>query len=173
VLRAPGSGGSNLAPGPLGSMTPTGAGAGSSAPPPYRRLAAGGLRPSVFPAHGPAPQLQVHAPPGIGCNTPPFGRAPSDRRKHLPSSRHFHCLARSCADSDWRSSAHRGPWIALPAERLYYPVDMWPRSTTRGFPGDLEVLRERARAPGATAAVSNGLRFFACATCHLALFDLR
>jgi hypothetical protein len=41
------SGGSNLAPGPLGSVaghpvTPTGTGAGSSAPPPYRRLPAGG-----------------------------------------------------------------------------------------------------------------------------------
>jgi hypothetical protein len=30
-----------------------------------------------------------------------------------------------------------GPWIALPAHRLYYPVDMWPRSTTWGFCGDL------------------------------------
>jgi hypothetical protein len=30
-----------------------------------------------------------------------------------------------------------GPRIALPAHRLYYPVDIWPRSTTRGFCGDL------------------------------------
>jgi hypothetical protein len=31
-----------------------------------------------------------------------------------------------------------GPRIALPVHRLYYPVDMWPRSTTRGFCGDLQ-----------------------------------
>jgi hypothetical protein len=48
--------------------TGTGTGAGSSAPPPYRyryrRLPAAGrgLRPRVFSAHRPGPQLQVHAP---------------------------------------------------------------------------------------------------------------
>jgi hypothetical protein len=30
-----------------------------------------------------------------------------------------------------------GPRIALPAHRLYYPVGICPRSTTRGFCGDL------------------------------------
>jgi hypothetical protein len=49
-----------------------------------------------------------------------------------------------------------GPRIALPAHRLYYPVDIWRRSTTRGFCGDLrvsEVLRDQhtARARAATA----------------------
>jgi hypothetical protein len=55
------SGGSNLAPGPLGSVAgdprPTGTGAGSSAPPPYRRLPAGGrgLRPRVCAARSGPP----------------------------------------------------------------------------------------------------------------------
>jgi hypothetical protein len=39
-------------------VTPTGTGAGSSAPP----AGTGGLRPRVFSAHRPWPQLQVHAP---------------------------------------------------------------------------------------------------------------
>jgi hypothetical protein len=53
---------------PLGRLVrwpvaPTGTGDGSSAPPPYRGLPAGrGLRPRVFSAHRPGPQLQVHAP---------------------------------------------------------------------------------------------------------------
>jgi hypothetical protein len=59
-------------------------------------------------------------------------------RRRAPSSSRFHNLARSCADSDWRSGVNQGRGaIALPAHRLYYPVDMWPRSTTRGFCGDL------------------------------------
>jgi hypothetical protein len=72
------SGGSNLAPVPLGSV------AGdpdrhrgwllcpSSVPVPAGR----GLRPRVFSAHGPVPQLQVHAPAFAS-----FGTAPQDRRK--------------------------------------------------------------------------------------------
>jgi hypothetical protein len=68
-------GGNPLAPGPLGSVfggrrrakTPTGTGAGAGSPPPpsCRQLAAGGRggpRPRVFAAHGPVPQLRVHAP---------------------------------------------------------------------------------------------------------------
>jgi hypothetical protein len=119
-----------LAPGPLGRLvrwpvTPTGTGAGSSASPPYRRL-----RPRVFSAHGPGPQLQVHAPVWLGRYAPSFGRAPSDRTS-LPSSSHFHNLARSCADPPRLALQRKsGPWVALLAHRLYYPVDMWPRSAT-------------------------------------------
>jgi hypothetical protein len=72
----------------------------------------------VLPAQRPGPQLQAPSTcPGTGCNSPSFGKAPSDRAS-LPSSSHFHSLTRcSCADSDWRSSANRksGPRIALPA----------------------------------------------------------
>jgi hypothetical protein len=114
-------------------VTPTGTGAGPSAPPPYRRL-------RVFSAHRPAvPQLQVHTCPGIGCNSPSFGKASSDRNK-LPSYAHFHSLTRSCADSDWRSGAHQGhgPFFRHTGCATQ-PVDMLPRSTTRGrcFCGDL------------------------------------
>jgi hypothetical protein len=78
-------------------VTPTGTGTGSSAPPPHRRLAAGGLRPRVFPAHRPGPQLQVHAyMPGMGRYANPLRQPerllPSDRPK-LPSHAHFHSLA--------------------------------------------------------------------------------
>jgi hypothetical protein len=66
-----------------------------------------GLRPRVFSAHRPGPQLQApSACPGTGCNSASFGRAPSDRPS-LPSSSHFYNLAR-CADSDLRSSANQG-----------------------------------------------------------------
>ena len=56
-----------------------------------------------------------------------------------------------------------GPRIALPAHRLYYPVDIWPRSTTRGFFGDLR----GAPWSHSARACSNGrpsdrLRFFMC-----------
>jgi hypothetical protein len=130
------SGVSNLAPGPLGSMAgdpDRHRGWPLCAPPPYRRL-------RVFSAHRPAvPQLQVHTCPGIGCNSPSFGKASSDRNK-LPSYAHFHSLTRSCADSDWRSGAHQGhgPFFRHTGCATQ-PVDMLPRSTTRGrcFCGDL------------------------------------
>jgi hypothetical protein len=150
------SGGSNaqqlgpwpLATGPLGSfpvsgvrwpVAPTGTGAGSSAPPPCRRrLAAGGrgLRPRVFPAHRPGAWAAAPSTcPGTGCVSPSFGKASSDRRR-FPLHAHFHSGQVLCR---FRLALQRksGPRIALPAHRLYYPVDMWPRSTTRGFCGDL------------------------------------
>jgi hypothetical protein len=38
-----------------------------------------GLRPRVFPAHGPPPQLQVHACPGMCCNSSPSVLALAER----------------------------------------------------------------------------------------------
>ena len=56
-----------------------------------------------------------------------------------------------------------GPRIALPAHRLYYPVDMWHRSTTRGFVATCEVFRDHtARAHAATAVLSDCFRFCLC-----------
>jgi hypothetical protein len=60
-------------------------------------------------------------------------------RRRLPShAAHFHSLTRfwlcqfRLPGRAWRSSANqgkaRGSLFALPAHRLYYPVDMWPRS---------------------------------------------
>jgi hypothetical protein len=56
-----------------------------------------------------------------------------------------------------------GPRIALPAHRLYYLVNMWPRSTTRGFwrSPRCSVIAQRARVQQrpshvlATASVSS------------------
>jgi hypothetical protein len=80
-------------------------------------------------------------------------------------------LARSCANYRLALQRKSGPRIALPAHRLYYPVDIWPRSTTRGaFVAISEVLRDhtaRARMqqqpPSATASVSS------CVVCRLVL----
>jgi hypothetical protein len=91
-------------------VTPTGTGAGSSAPPPppYRRLPASGgwgcgRACSRLIGLG---RSSKHMP-RHGLNSPSFGKAPSDRPK-LPSHAHFHNLARSCADSDWRSGVNEG-----------------------------------------------------------------
>jgi hypothetical protein len=46
-------------------------------------------------------------------------------KEPLASSKYIQILCR------FRLALQRtsGPWVALPAHRLYYPVDMWPRST--------------------------------------------
>jgi hypothetical protein len=87
--------------------TPTGTGAGSSVPPPYRT---GGSRPGAESARvlgSYAVAAALSTCPGTGCNSPSIGKAFSDRQRLL-SHAHFHSLARSCADSDWRSSANQG-----------------------------------------------------------------
>jgi hypothetical protein len=93
-------------------VTPTGTGAGSSAPPPYteRHFRTGGCRPGAEAARVLGSWACAAAPstyPGMGRYAPSFGKASSDRRS-LPSHAHFHNLARSCADSGWRSSANQG-----------------------------------------------------------------
>jgi hypothetical protein len=93
-----------------------------------------GLRPRGFSAHRPVPQLQVHAP-AWGVTPHPLakrfqtGKAPFFK----PFSQSGQILCR------FRLALQRksGPRIALPAHRLYYPVDIWRRSPTRGFCGDL------------------------------------
>jgi hypothetical protein len=60
-----------------------------------------------------------------------------------------------------------GPRIALPAHRLYYPVDIWPRSTTTRTgllwrSPRFSVITQRARMQRATAVLSDRLRFFMC-----------
>jgi hypothetical protein len=111
------AGGPNWA--PLGRwvrwpMTPTTIRAGSSVPPPYRRLAAGGRGRACWPrliGHRPVlvpqPQVQVLSTcPGIGCDSrrPLAKRKVSSDRHNPPSRAHFHNLARSCTDPDWRST---------------------------------------------------------------------
>jgi hypothetical protein len=87
----------------------------------------------VFPADRPAPQLQVQDSvmgrrPIAGIAYIQTGAASS----LLLSSSHFHNLARSCADSDWRSSANQGRG-SLSRHTGCTALDTWPRSTTRGF----------------------------------------
>jgi hypothetical protein len=110
-----------------------------------------GLLPRVFSAHRYAPQLQVHAP-ASGVTPHPLAKRlqTGPAFLHMPIFTIWPDLVpiQTGAPAYIRSS---GPWIALPAHRLYYPVDMWPRSTTRGFWGD---LRGAAMAISATASVS-------------------
>jgi hypothetical protein len=49
----------------------------------------------------------------------------------LASSSHFHNPARSCADSDWRSSANQGRGSLF--RHTGCVLDIRPRSTTRGL----------------------------------------
>jgi hypothetical protein len=106
-----GSGGPNLAPGPLGSV------AGDPdrhrdwlvCPSSVPAAAGRGLRPRVFSAHGPGPQLQlqVHAPACAVTAHPLAKRLQTGPAAFLLQAI-FTNLARSCADSDWRSSANQG-----------------------------------------------------------------
>jgi hypothetical protein len=96
---------------------------------------------------------------------------PGDRRRLPSHAAHFHSLTRSwlcqfrLPGRAWRSSANqgkaRGSLFALPAHRLYYPVDMWPRSDHMGRlrrSARCSVITQRARKQqrpsSATASVS-------------------
>jgi hypothetical protein len=145
------SGGSNLAPGPLGSV------AGDPDPRPAPGLAPlllprtgacrRGLRPRVFSAHRPGPQLQVHAPARAVTAHPLAARLQTGPAPLLQAI--FKTWPGLLCRFRLALQRKSGPRIALPAHRLYYPVDIWPRSTTRGFCGDLRgacsVITQRAR----------------------------
>jgi hypothetical protein len=61
----------------------------------------------MFSAHRPAPQLQVQD--SVMGRRPIVGIAYIQTgTSFLLHSSHFHNLARSCADSDWRSSVNQG-----------------------------------------------------------------
>jgi hypothetical protein len=120
--------------------TPTGTGAGSSGTPassvPVPGAAGRGLRPRVFLAHRPLPQLQVQdlvmgRRPIVGIAYIQTGKAFLLQAIFTPGQ--ILCAGRFRL-ALWRKS---GPRIVLPAHRMYCPVDIWPRSTTRGFCGDL------------------------------------
>jgi hypothetical protein len=102
------SGGSNLAPGPLGSVAgdPDRHRGWLLCPSSVPAAAGRGLRPRVFSAHGPGPQLQVQDSV-MGGAAPHCWHCVYPDRPGLPSHAHFHNLARSCADSDWHSSANQ------------------------------------------------------------------
>jgi hypothetical protein len=165
------SGGSNLAAGPLGSVAGDpdrhrGLAPLSSllCPSPVPAAAAGrGLRPRVFSAHGPGrPQLQAPSTccPGKGCNSPSSGSTFSDRTslpfRHMPIS--IIWPDHVPIQTHWRSRRRKpGPRIALPAHRLYYPIDMWPPVDHTGLLRRSArcVLRDHtARAHAATAVLS-------------------
>jgi hypothetical protein len=132
--------GSNLAPVPLGLVAgdPDRHQDRHLCPSPVPAAAAGrGLRPRVFPAHRPPPQPQVQDSvmgrhPIVGIAYIQTGGGSFFKPFSQPTS----CHVLACR---FRPALRRktGPRIALPAHRLYYPVDIWPRSTTRGFCGDL------------------------------------
>jgi hypothetical protein len=100
------SGGGNLAPGPLGSV------AGDPPAPglaPLPLLRTGGCRPGAEAARVPGSKAVAAAPstsPGMGCNSHPLAKRLQTGKG--PSSSHFSQSARSCADSDWRSSVNQG-----------------------------------------------------------------
>jgi hypothetical protein len=105
-------------------------------PPPAPAAGGRGLRPRVFSAHRPS---GLH-----GCQYMP---------RHLPlrlilwqsvsaiPMASFTCLFSQSDQVLCRLTLalqrKSGPRIALAAHWLYYSVDVWPRSTTRGFCGDL------------------------------------
>jgi hypothetical protein len=127
------SGGPNLAPVPLGSV------AGDpgrhrhrgwlvcTCTSPVPAAAGRGLRPRVFSAHRPGPQLPKYMPRHALCNSASFDKASSDRPTAQPSF--FKPFSQSpgqilCRFRLALRQRKSGPRIALPAHRLYYPVDI-------------------------------------------------
>jgi hypothetical protein len=124
------SGGSNLAPGPLGPVVgdPDRHRAPGLAPRPLLRTSSwrpGDEAARVLGSWASAAALST----GFGNGAAPHAllalRIPDRRRS--PSTSHFHNLARSCADSDWRSSVNqgRGSLFRHATGCLYYPVEIW------------------------------------------------
>jgi hypothetical protein len=167
---------------PTGTGTGAGSGSSSALPPVFLSpfsfsvpAAAGGrgLRPRVFSAHRPLPYSSskdsVHVCPmprhglqlqQLTARPLAFGKAFSDRqRQRLPFTSTW-----SFSQSGWvllcrfrralQSSVNQGRGSPFRHNgcTLCYPVDMWPRSTTRGFCGDLR----GAPWPHSVHACSNG-----------------
>jgi hypothetical protein len=135
---APGSGGSNLA-AALGSVAgdPDRHRGWLLCPSSVPAAAGRGLRPRVFSAHRPGPQLQVHAPAWAVTSHLLAQRLQTGPASLLQAI--FTTWPGLVPIQTSRLALRRksGPRIALPAHRLYYPVDIWPRSTARGLCGDL------------------------------------
>jgi hypothetical protein len=150
-------------------VSPTGTEAGFSAPRSSVPVpaAARGPEPGAEAARVTGSKAWSAAPstcPGTGCNSPSFGKAPSDRTS-LPSSSHFHSLTRcSCADSDWRcSSANRKSGIRAadrsPGTRLHYPVSIYIASVDHT---GLLLRSPRCSVITQRARMQQRLRFFMC-----------
>jgi hypothetical protein len=144
-------------------------------------VAAGGrwLRPRVFSAHMPAPQLQVHAPAwAVSAHGPSPGRAPLDRRPATGVSRlrqvgFLHVLH---AHFYFLQSGQTGAPAPAPAPAQTWAAD---RPSGKRYTGCIHVasvdhtallrrsarcsLRDHtARAHAATAVLSDHIRFFMC-----------
>jgi hypothetical protein len=163
-------GGGNLAPGPLGLVAgdPDRHWGWLLCPSSVLAAAGRGLRPRVVSSHRPWPQLQVHALPGMCCNSHPLA-------KHLQSGHAFLLHSRPFPQSGqilcrFRLALQRksGPRIALPAHRLYYPPSRYMASVDHMPHGAFAVIALRGAPWSHSArACSNGrpsdrLRFFMC-----------
>jgi hypothetical protein len=148
----------------------------SSTPPPYRRLPAGGWGSACSRLIGRCrsskymPRHRV-----IGCNTHLLATRFQTGHAFLLQAIFTICWPDLVPIQTVTPQRKSGPRIALPAHaRLYYPVDMWPRSTTRGFalrrPARCSVITRRARVHAATTVLRDRLRF---CMCGLVLFVTR
>jgi hypothetical protein len=165
---APEPRGPNLPPGPLGSGFGTVAGdpgrhRGWPLCPSFVPAAGGrGLRPHVFSAHRPVPQLQVHAP-----RCPAWGVTPHLLAKRLQTGIGFLLQANSTFFEDLVLIRTGAPAQIRAADRFFGTpavlpsIYMWPRSTTRGRPhrsARCSAITQRARMQqrpsSAAAAVS-------------------
>jgi hypothetical protein len=156
------SGGDNLAPGPLCSVAgdPDRHWGWLLCPSSVPAAAGRGLRPRVFSAHGPPPQLQVQDSVMGRRPMPHCWRCVYPDRRRAPSSSHSYNLARSCADSDRRSGVNQArgsPFRHTGCTTQSICGLVRPHGA---FAATCEVLCDHTtRAHAATAVLSDCLRF--------------
>jgi hypothetical protein len=151
-------GGGNLAPGPLGLVAGDPDRHWGWLICPSSVLAAAGrrLRPRVVSSHRPWPQLQVHALPGMCCNSHPLANHLQTGHAFLLHSRPFPQSGQILCRFRLALQRKSGPRIALPAHRLYYPPSRYMASVDHMPHGAFAVISEAlrghtARAHAATA----------------------